>query len=112
MAELKLTEEENAAISWLDMSDDALGKLVRKTCVQLPDLMKKNETEMGKIWVTTCGMLLCNMAAEANSATTTFTYNGLTLKDKNQGDWKVTIKRVKAPNAPVRHGPKAGESKP
>lgn len=99
MAKLELTEQEKAAISWLDMSDDALGKLVRKTCLQLPELMAKDETDMGKIWVTSCGMLLCNMAADANSTKTTFTFSGLSLADKNRGDWQVIIKRTKAPNS-------------
>ena len=105
MAKLELTEQEKAAISWLDMDDDALGKLVRKTCLKLPELMAKDETDMGKIWVTSCGMLMCNMAADANSTKTTFEFNGLSLAGKERGDWQITIKRIKAPDMP---NPKGG----
>ena len=99
MAKLELTEQEKAAISWLEMSDEAVGMLVRKTCLELPALMARDETEMGKIWVTTCAMMLCNFAADANSMKSTFKFEGLTLADKQRGDWQVVIKRVKAPNA-------------
>jgi hypothetical protein len=99
MAKLELTKQEKAAISWLDLDDDALGKLVRRTCLELPKLMAKGETEMGKIWVTSCAILMCNMAADANATEANFDLKGITLADKERGDWQITIKRIQAPNA-------------
>lgn len=94
MSELILTDDEKAAISWLDMTDDALGKLVRNVCIELPKMLQ-DESEIKKIWIASAAMTICNMAADSNSEKTTFTFNGLKLKDKEQGDWKILIKKLK-----------------
>lgn len=95
MAELILTAEEKAALTWLDISDDALGKLVKKTCLAIQEV-PDDATGMKKVWSMTCAMLLCNLCAEANSEVSTFTVNGLTDGDKQNGDWKVTIEQIQA----------------
>lgn len=42
MAELILTEEEIAAKTWLDVSDDALGKVTRKLIMDMPEICRKD----------------------------------------------------------------------
>lgn len=92
--ELILTDEEKAAHSWLELDDESLGKMIKATAVKYASTPDGEIDHMHKM---TCAMILCNMAADVNSTTSTFTLNGLTKKGEPQGDWKVTVKRVKSP---------------
>lgn len=96
MATLTLTDEEQASVTWFDISDDALGKLVKKTCLVIKDI-PDDFTGMKKIWYTSCVMLLCNLAAEADAETSTFSIRGLTDSEAQNGDWEVTITRKDPP---------------
>lgn len=56
MAELILTEQEKADLSYLDWSDEALGKLVRKCALEIKnsELYKKieeNDTDLDEVWI-------------------------------------------------------------
>lgn len=100
MAELILTDEEKAAISWLDMDDDTLGKLCRKACLVI---MKKEKSEddpddRKPVWAASAGMLLCGVADDANATTATFQFNGLTNSDKERGNWRVTVEKLDSEN--------------
>lgn len=99
MAQLILTEEEKAAISWLDMDDDALGKLCRKACLIIPqheDL--DNPDDRKQVWASSAGMLLCGVTDDANATTAVFTFEGLTHGDKQRGNWRVTVERLDSEN--------------
>ena len=100
MAELILTEEEKAAVSWLDLSDDALGKLCRKICLVMPNCRKnaKDPEDMKPTWVASAGMLLCGAADDANATTLKLDFEGLTHGDKERGNWRVTIEKLDSEN--------------
>lgn len=101
MAELILTDEEKAAISWLDLSDDALGKVCRKACLVI---MKKEKSDddpddRKPVWAASAGMLLCGAVDDANATSATFKFEGLTYRhgeivEKVRGDWLVTVEKL------------------
>lgn len=100
MAELILTDEEKAAISWLDLGDDALGKLCRKACLVI---MRKDKSlddpdDRKPIWAASAGMLLCSVCDDANATNSTFDFEGLTSGDKERGNWRVTVEKLDAEN--------------
>lgn len=93
MAQLILTDEEKAAKNWLDVSDDCLGKVCRKTMLMLPTLCKQEDGKKG-VWFMSCLNVLIGLAHDANSETTVFDVNGFTVENADCGDWNVTIKRT------------------
>ena len=93
MAELILTQQEKEAISWLDLGDEALGKLCRSACLTMPKILEDTE-DSKRIWAVNAAMLLCNVACDANSEHTTFEFSGLTHGNKSNGDWRVDVTRV------------------
>jgi hypothetical protein len=102
MAELILSDEEKAAVSWLDISDDALGKLCRKACLVI---MKKEKsdtdpTEGKPVMAASAGMLLCGVADDMNATTATFQFDGLTNGEKERGNWRVSVEKLDSENVP------------
>lgn len=89
MAELILTEQEQADSSFLDWSDESLGKLVKKTA-----LMMKDEYGAEAAYITMASHLLISLAEKCNSTETTLEVNGVTQAGEARGDWKVTIERT------------------
>ncbi len=96
MAELLLTDEEKTALSWLDLSDDALGKLCRKACLVLMEKDKTDDSSDDRqtVWASTAGMFLCGLVDDANADTATFLFEGLTNGERERGNWKVTIEKL------------------
>jgi hypothetical protein len=94
MAEIILTEQEKAALSWLDLSDDALGKLCRKACLILMEKTADNPDDRKTVWASSAGMFLCGLVDDANADTGTFLFEGLTNGEKERGNWKVTIEKL------------------
>jgi hypothetical protein len=92
MAELILTKAEKEAPTYLDWSDQALGKLVRKTALMLEDEYGQDAT-----YTTTVAHILIGFGLKANSTETTITLEGVTEAGKNKGDWQVTVKQIKEP---------------
>lgn len=90
MAELILTAEEKAAQDWLDLNDDALGKLVKKAALVLHD-------KHGSDAVTATAILamLANISHRCNSTKTVYKLGGVTHGDEELGDWQVTVERKK-----------------
>lgn len=113
MAELILTDEEKAAISWLDLDDDALGKVCRKACLILMNKEKSEDDpdDRKPVWAASAGMLLCGVADDANVATVTFTFDGLTNGEKEHGNWRVTVEKLDSTTSPIdADDPFAGET--
>ncbi|HFC8518915.1 TPA: hypothetical protein ACFP41_001797 [Neisseria weaveri] len=86
MAELILTEEEKQAASYLDWSDEALGKLVRKIAANL-----KNEKE--GIKVTATAMLLVGFIAETGSTSAEFKMDNITQGETELGNWIIKVSK-------------------
>ena len=110
MAQLILTDEEKAALSWLDMDDDALGKLCRKACLVILQKEKSedNPDDRKSVWAASAGMMLCGVADDANATTATFHFDGLTHGDKERGNWRVTVEKLDTEN--VLALPEAGRN--
>lgn len=92
MAELILTEAEKETLTYLDWSDEALGKMVRKTALMLEDNYGQNAT-----YTTTVAHILIGFGLKINATETTITLEGVTEAGENKGDWQVTVKQIKEP---------------
>lgn len=92
MAELTLTEDEKKANSWLDLEDSALGKMVKATALQIKEGPENSE----RVWFMSAAILMCSLANDVNADTSKTDLKGLTHAGKPFGDWRVTIKRLKA----------------
>lgn len=90
MAELILTEEEKAAATWLELPDDVIGKLVKKTALQIV----AESNEQGRIFTMTAMILLCGMASDANAETTKIEVNGFHKEGEELGDWRMVLQRI------------------
>ncbi|MCW7556451.1 hypothetical protein NX722_28600 [Endozoicomonas gorgoniicola] len=89
MAELVLTEKEKADPTYLDWSDEALGKLVKRTAIKMQDEFGQDAAHI------TCGAhLLISLAEKSNSAETTLTFKGVSHAGEPKGDWKIVITRT------------------
>jgi hypothetical protein len=89
MAELILTDEEQQLDTYLDLSDDALGKLTRATAIDLSDA-----NGWRSIGMTAAGRILIVLAHEMNAARIAFSMEGVTIKGEDLGNWTVEIKKV------------------
>lgn len=89
MAELILTEKEKADLSFLDWDDAALGKLVKKTAVEMQDTFGRDGT-----FVVSAAHLLIGMAEQTNGDTLTFTAEGFSVGGEPKGDWRVTVEKI------------------
>jgi hypothetical protein len=92
MAELILTEEEKAAPSYLDWDDAALGKAVKALAIKLHDSEGK-ESMYGQV----AAFMLIGAAHRINADTTTIDLENVTVSDEGIGDWRVEVRRTKAP---------------
>ena len=94
MAELILTKEEQEAETWAELDDSALGKVIKKKLFNI----RKASKEQKKMMSLAAALLLCNLAVDTNADELIETLEGLTIKGKPFGDWKVTVKRIIKPS--------------
>ena len=90
MAKLILTQEEKDAATYLEWSDEALGKAVKKLALGIND-------HMGDLAATTmaCATNLACTAHDANADTLKMELIGVTECDEARGNWKVTVECLK-----------------
>lgn len=86
MAELILTENEKQAASYLDWSDEDLGKLVRSIAVNL-------KTERESIQAASLAILLAGFVAESGSNRAVFSLTKVAHKGKALGNWIITVEK-------------------
>lgn len=91
MAELILTDEEQAAATWFELDDATVGKIVKKTSLGLLD----HSNEQGRVWWFAAALLLCGMADDANADTFSQEVNNFSNGDDDRGNWLVTVERIK-----------------
>ncbi len=89
MAELILTEKEKEDASYLDWSNESLGKLVKKIGSLIFDDYGKDAA-----WMTMAAHLLVDLSRKTNSTDTTVTVTGCTNDKVKIGDWIINIKRL------------------
>lgn len=89
MAELILTPEEQATALWSDLSDEALGKLVKKKM----SIIESASEQLNRTVSFSAALLLCCQAAERKLAYSSYTFEGVTQNHREFGDWRITIVR-------------------
>ncbi|MCY4044628.1 MAG: hypothetical protein OXE99_06080 [Cellvibrionales bacterium] len=89
MAELILTEKEKSDLTYLNWSDEALGKLVKKTALMISD-----EYGQDAAHITTSAHLLISLAEKCNSTETTLTFEGVSHAGEPKGNWKIVVFRT------------------
>lgn len=90
MAELILTQEEKDAATYLEWSDEALGKAVKKLALGINDHMGDHATA-----TMACATNLACAAYDANAETLEVKLVGVTECDEARGNWKVTVECLK-----------------
>lgn len=90
MAEIILTEEEKSAVTWAELDDDSLGKVVKAGIFSI----KKIAKEQDKMFFMAAAIILCSIAADSNADKLTQTLEGLKNNGQPLGDWKITIKKL------------------
>lgn len=93
MAKFDPTEEERAAISYLDWSDEALGKFC-KYVATLNEEYSKEQEGLKSVSASVAAMTLIGMAHDSNAEELTMKMEGHTIGDTRTGDWIVTVKKV------------------
>ena len=96
MAELILTDEEKAALSWLDLSDEELGKICRKALVDMP-AFRCNDNANKQLIFFNAGLVLCKIAAESTSDNVGFDAHRVKLSGRDVGDWRVSVRQIAKP---------------
>lgn len=92
MAQLILTPEEEAAISWLDLDDDALGKLCRTVALQIQK-EPSDDTEAKRIWAGTAMLMLCSIISDLGATSGEYAIEDLSLHGEKRGNWKVIVQK-------------------
>ena len=87
--ELKMTDAEKKAATWLELDDESLGKVVKAMMFKLKTISE----EQDKLFHLSAAIILCSSAVETNADKMNITVEGLTIKGESFGNWKVTIKR-------------------
>ena len=90
MAELILTQEEKDAATYLEWSDETLGKAVKKLALGINDHM--GDRAAGAM---ACATNLACTAYDSNAETLQMKLAGVTERDEARGDWLITIECLK-----------------
>jgi len=88
MAELILTEGEKKAASYLEWSDEALGKAVKKLAVNMRDKMGDESA-----YSISCATFLCCQVAEKGHSKGVFALEGVSDNEAQHGNWTITIEK-------------------
>jgi hypothetical protein len=102
LAELILTDEEKAAVNWIDLDDASIGKVVKSIAFKLEAHPRAHSSVITGAapdddaisWAGVC-MLLIGSCVERNADKFSSEIHGMTHKDEKWGDWKVTVERLK-----------------
>ena len=90
MAELILTDEEKEVESFLDWSNESLGKMVRTVAQKI----KNGEISTKPVNVTAAMYVIIMTATYINADSVEQTIENVSYKDYEMGDWKVTVERI------------------
>ena len=87
-----LTPEEKETQSYLDWSDETLGRCVKAFS---KDLLKMDVKGFESVKTTAAVYALISVARGVNAGEFTQTMSGTTHNGKPTGDWKITVKQIK-----------------
>ena len=91
MATLTLTDEEEAANSFLSFDDESLGRLVKRAALKIAADADGKQATIAMA----SALMLVDMAHCANAETLTLTLENAIYEGEGIGDWKLTLKRTK-----------------
>lgn len=100
MAKLITTPEEEAAASFLDWPDAALGAMCKKMALTLKRqrdadrLRGATDDDIGAVINAADGMLIVGSAIECNAGTITVTFGDFTHKGVPGGDWEFRVRQL------------------
>ena len=89
MATLKITDEERQAATYLEWSDEAIGK----ACKQVAEILRDGSGEMA-MKSTGAAVFLIAVAYDVGAGISEFTIQGAHQGVKQFGDWKITVERI------------------
>ena len=90
MAKLILTKEEKESESFLDFSDESLGKVTKNVAYSIRDKFGSKAIALTSTWAFCCAEM-----QRMNAGELTITAIGLQKKDGEQlGDWEMRIKKI------------------
>lgn len=95
MAELILTDEEKAQKSYLEWSDEAVGRAVKNTMCVIDDYESENKI----IEYSSAALLLVSRATDINADECNIKISGVTCRGREIGDWEITAIRVDCPKS-------------
>lgn len=97
-----MTELEFHRSELLALSDGEAGKLFKQFVSGIDDWANKTWTEKSRLVVglsfMACAQLI-KQAHDSNAGTLKMTLSDVTLEGVDAGDWKLTIKQIRAPSA-------------
>lgn len=91
MAELILTDDEKAALTWLELPDETVGRVVKKIAADLR--LFKDTSEIQRLWVTTAAIMLASYAHDREAARLKIGLKGLFEGGRELGDFAVEVVR-------------------
>lgn len=92
MAKLILTEQEKAAKTYLDWSDEALGKALRSLALELGDDCGENTLKLQG-----AAFFLIGRARQIGATRLKLSLENVTHEGERKGDWQVLVRRTDAP---------------
>lgn len=90
MAELILTPEEQATHSWLELPDETVGKLTKRTAMGFVE----HDDEHGRIAGGAALLILTGMCHDRGENGLVVNIKHTTAAGEPTGDWRVTIERI------------------
>lgn len=93
-------------LAYLELSDEVLGRFARQHLIQCEKAYHKHaaNTEMPLAVVTSmhASIALYRLCDEANAATMTLNHEGVSWRNDDHGDWRITVERISPPSPPPR----------
>ena len=95
MAKLALTKKERDALTWFELDDDTVGKVVKNSAISLMNFGKNREgKELKTVWFWSAILLLVGLTVDAGADKFTHTMSGFKHNGIDQGDWRITIEKT------------------
>ena len=89
MAELVITDAERKAATYLEWSDEAIGR----ACKKIAEILRDDSGELA-IKATAAAVFLIAVADAVKSEQTVLTCNGASQGEKQFGNWRITVEKI------------------
>lgn len=91
MAQLILTEEEKAALTWAELPDAAVGAATKRVMSAILTVAH----DLEKLEIAAVAQHLIHQCIKVNAAKGKWTLEGISFGDEQLGDWRVIVERIK-----------------